>query len=150
MRVCHNLPAVVLQPVTSLGCSVAPSNFYLFVPLKKYLGGKQFALNTDLKQAVTCWLQTLGTDFYYTGIQALVPWYKKISMVPTWRSGVYHLLHMFIQYNEVRTNFSAAECLLLYSYKLPCNIQHPTVQIPQCMYTHAPPSHTHTRTYVDV
>ena len=149
MRVCHNLPAVVLQLVTRPGCSVAPSNFYFFVPLKKYLGGKQFALNTDLKEAVTCWLETLDTDFCYTGIQGLVPWYKQISVVPTWRSGVYHLLHMFIQYSEVRTNFSAAEFLLLYSYKLPCNIQHPTVQIPQCLCTHAPPpTHTHTHAHI--
>ena len=125
VRVCHNLPAVVLQPVMSLGCSVAPSNLYLFGLLKKYLAGKQFAINTDLKQAVTCWLQTLDTDFRCTGIQTLVPWYKQISVVPTWRSGVYHLLHMFIQYSEVRTNFSAAECLLLYSCKLSCNIQYP-------------------------
>jgi len=39
VRVCHNLPAVVLQPVTSSCCSVVPSNLYLFVPIKKYLAG---------------------------------------------------------------------------------------------------------------
>jgi hypothetical protein len=125
VRVCHNLPPVVLQPVTSPGCSVTPSNFHLFGPLKKYLCGKQFTINTDLKQAVTCWLQTLGTDFCCNGTQTLIPWYKQISVVPTGRSGVYHLLHMFIQYSAVRTNFSAAECLLLYSSKLSCNIQYP-------------------------
>jgi hypothetical protein len=123
VTMCHNLPAVVLQLVTSPGCSVAPNNLYLFGPLKKYLGGKQFAINTDLKQAVTCCLQTLGTDICYRGIQALIPWYKQISMVPTGRSGVYHLLHMFSEYSEVRTNFSATECLLLYYCKLSCNVQ---------------------------
>ena len=77
VRVCHNLPTVLLQPVASLGCSVATSNLCFFVSLKTYLCGKQFAINTDLKQAVTCWLQTLGTDFCCTGIQTLVPWYNK-------------------------------------------------------------------------
>ena len=77
VRVCHNLPAVVLQPVVSPGCSVAPSNLYLFIPLKKHLGGKQFAINTDLKQGVTCCLQTLGTDFCCTGMLVFVPWCNK-------------------------------------------------------------------------
>ena len=56
VRVGENRPAVVLKPVTSPGCSVALNNSYLFVPLKKYLSGKQFTVNTDLKLAVTCWL----------------------------------------------------------------------------------------------
>jgi hypothetical protein len=74
VRVCHNLPAAVLQPVTSPGCSVAPSDFYLFGPLKKYLAGEQFEISTNLKQAVICCLQTLGTNFCCNQIQTLVPW----------------------------------------------------------------------------
>ena len=146
-RMCHNLPAVAIQPVTSLVCSVTPTNFNLFGSHKKYLAGKQFAVNNDLKQTVTCWLQTLRTDLCYPGIQALVPWYKQISVVLMLRSGVYLLLPMFIQYSEVRTNFSAAKCLLRYSFKIPCNIQHPTLHIRQSMCTPPPPSHTHTHTH---
>jgi hypothetical protein len=71
VRVCHNLPAVVLHLVTSPGCSAVPNSLYLFGSHKKHLAGKQFAVNTDLKQAVTCWLQTLGTDFCCTGNK---PW----------------------------------------------------------------------------
>jgi hypothetical protein len=146
VRVCHNLPAVVLQPVVSPGCSVAPSNLYLFIPLKKHLGGKQFAINTDLKQGVTCCLQTLGTDFCCTGIQTLVPWYKQTSVVPTLRSGVYHLLHIFIQYSEVRINLPAAECLLLFPVNF-LAIQYPPQQIPKCMCHPFNPPPTH---HVDV
>ena len=147
MRLVHNFPAVVLHPVTIPGCSVVPNNFHLFVSIKKYLCGKQFAIKTDLKQAVTCWLQALGTDFCCNGIQTFVPWYKYISVVPTGRSGVYHLLHVFTQYSEVRTNFSAAECLLLYFSKLPYNIQYPTMHTPHCTFTPSPPSPPHTHTH---
>jgi hypothetical protein len=79
VRVVHNLPAVAIQPVTILVCSAVPSDFHLFGLHKKYLAGKQFAINTDLKQGVTCWLQTLGTDFCYIGIQALKPWYRSLN-----------------------------------------------------------------------
>jgi hypothetical protein len=36
------------------------------------MADKRFAADADVKQAVT-WLQTLDTDFFYAGIQALVP-----------------------------------------------------------------------------
>jgi len=36
------------------------------------LTGKQFAANTDVKQAVTSSLQTPDTGFFYTLIQTLV------------------------------------------------------------------------------
>jgi len=145
VRVVHNLPVVAIQQFTSLRCNVAPSDFNVFVTHMKHLAGKQFAVNTDLKQAVTFWLQTLGTDFCYTGIQNLVSWYKKISVVPTWRSGVYHLLHMFIQYSEVRTNFSAAECLFLYSSNFLVIF---STQLCTLHRTCAHPSHTHTHTHM--
>jgi hypothetical protein len=68
VRVVHNLPAVAIQPVTIPVCSAVPRDFHLFGLHKNYVAGKQFAVNTDLKQTVTCWLQTLGTDFCYIGI----------------------------------------------------------------------------------
>jgi hypothetical protein len=34
--------------------------------LKKHLDDKQFATDANMQQAVTSWLQTLDTDFFYT------------------------------------------------------------------------------------
>jgi hypothetical protein len=42
----------------------------IFGPLKKYLAGKRFPRDADVKQVIT-WLQTLDIDFLYAGIQAL-------------------------------------------------------------------------------
>jgi hypothetical protein len=54
-----------------------PSDFHIFEPCK-HLADKQFATDTNMKQAVT-WLHTFDTDFHYATIQALVPyWEKKI------------------------------------------------------------------------
>jgi hypothetical protein len=52
---------------------MGPSDFNFFGPLKEHLTGKRLATDTDMKQAVTSWLQTLDTDFFCMGIQALVP-----------------------------------------------------------------------------
>jgi hypothetical protein len=56
-------------------CSLdlAHSVFHIFVPFKKHLAGKQFTIDSDVKQAVTSWLQTLHPNFFCTNIQALVP-----------------------------------------------------------------------------
>jgi hypothetical protein len=37
----------------------------MFRPLEKHVEGKLFTTDADVKQAVTCWLQTLDTDFFY-------------------------------------------------------------------------------------
>jgi hypothetical protein len=40
--------------------------------LKKHLGGRRFAADGEVQQAVMSWLQVLDTDFFYAGIDALV------------------------------------------------------------------------------
>jgi hypothetical protein len=40
--------------------------------LKKHLGGRRFATDGEVQQAVMYWLQALDTDFFYAGIDALV------------------------------------------------------------------------------
>jgi hypothetical protein len=40
--------------------------------LKKHLGGRRFATDGEVQQAVMSWLQALATDFFYAGINALV------------------------------------------------------------------------------
>jgi hypothetical protein len=51
---------------------LAPSDFHLFGPLKKHLGGRRFATDGKVQQTVMSWLQALDTDFLYAGIDALV------------------------------------------------------------------------------
>jgi hypothetical protein len=46
----------------------APSDFNLFGLLKKHQAGKNFAADANIKQAVTSWLQTLDSSFFYAGI----------------------------------------------------------------------------------
>ena len=56
---------------------LAPSDFYLFLHLKKFLGGKRFDDEDDLKDAVQKWLTLHTAAFYEEGIQKLVPHYDK-------------------------------------------------------------------------
>jgi len=56
---------------------LAPSDFYLFLHLKKFLGGKRFDDDDDLKDAVQKWLTLHTAAFYEEGIQKLVPHYDK-------------------------------------------------------------------------
>ena len=55
---------------------LAPSDFHLFLHLKKFLGSNQFDDN-DLKDAVQKWLTLQVAAFYEEGIQKLVPHYDK-------------------------------------------------------------------------
>jgi hypothetical protein len=50
---------------------LAPSDFNLFGPLKKHLGGRRFATDGEVQQAVMSWRQALDTDFFYDG---KMPW----------------------------------------------------------------------------
>jgi len=56
---------------------LAPSYYHLFLHLKKFLGGKQFDDDDDLKDAVQKWLKSQVAAFYEEGIQKLVPRYDK-------------------------------------------------------------------------
>ena len=38
----------------------------------KLLPGEKFATDTDVKQAVTYWLQTLYDDFFYSATQSIL------------------------------------------------------------------------------
>jgi hypothetical protein len=52
--------------------NLARSDFLLFGPLNKHLGGRRFATYGEVQQAVMSWLQALDTDFFYAGVDALV------------------------------------------------------------------------------
>jgi histone-lysine N-methyltransferase SETMAR len=51
---------------------LAPSDFHLFGPLKKHLGGSRFSTDGEVQQAVMSWLQALDTDFFYAEMDTLV------------------------------------------------------------------------------
>ena len=56
---------------------LSPSDFRLFLHLKKFLGGKRFDDDDDLKDAVQKWLTSQAAAFYEEGIPKLVPRYDK-------------------------------------------------------------------------
>ena len=54
---------------------LSPSDFHLFLHLKKFLGGKRFDDDDDLEDAVQKCLTSQAAAFYEEGIQKLVPRY---------------------------------------------------------------------------
>jgi hypothetical protein len=103
--------------LTDLWLVMAPSNFHFFVPLK-HLAGKRFATHANMKQAVPSWLQTLGTNLYYSGTIALMLQWNKCFKRHRWLQEspmcisaihVPHTVHI-----EVRIKLLASECLLPY------------------------------------
>ena len=56
---------------------LATSDFHLFLHIKKFLDGKRFDDDDDLKDAVQQWLTSQAAAFYEEGIQKLVPRYNK-------------------------------------------------------------------------
>jgi len=56
---------------------LAPSDFHLYIHLKKFQGGKWLDDDNDLKDAVQKWLTSQVGAFYEEGIQNLVLRYDK-------------------------------------------------------------------------
>ena len=56
---------------------LAPSDFHLFLHLKKLLGGKRLDGDDDLKDTVQKWLTSKAAAFYEEDIQKLVSRYDK-------------------------------------------------------------------------
>ena len=52
---------------------LAPSDFRLFLHLKKHLTGKKFDDDDEVQEEVMTWFKGQATDFYDSGIQNLVP-----------------------------------------------------------------------------
>jgi len=56
---------------------LAPSDYHLFMHLKKWLASQSFEDHDRLKTGVTTWFKSLVADFFDTGIRKLVPRYQK-------------------------------------------------------------------------
>jgi hypothetical protein len=52
---------------------LGPNNFHLFLQLKKFLGGKRFDDDDNLKYAMQKWLTSQAAAFHEEGIHKLVP-----------------------------------------------------------------------------
>ena len=46
---------------------LAPSDYFLFRVMKKFLRGKRFSSDEDVKEAVTIWFQEQSRDFFSRG-----------------------------------------------------------------------------------
>jgi hypothetical protein len=60
---------------------LAPSDFHLFSKLKKFLGGRRFKSDEEVKDAVKERLNGLAAEVYDEGIQKLVTRYDKCMNV---------------------------------------------------------------------
>ena len=56
---------------------LGPRDYHLFLHIKKFLGGKLFDDDDDLKDVMGKWLTWQAAAFYEEGIQKLVPRYDK-------------------------------------------------------------------------
>ena len=56
---------------------LAPSDYHLFLHMKRFLAGKQFHSDAEVETTVNNWLQQQAVDVFDTGIQKLVTRYNK-------------------------------------------------------------------------
>ena len=64
-------------PHPSYSLDLAPSDYHLFGPLKKHLGGKRFRNNEEVIQDVQEWLHWQPKDFFLSGIHKLPDRWRK-------------------------------------------------------------------------
>jgi histone-lysine N-methyltransferase SETMAR len=66
-----------MNPPPPYSPDLAPSDFNLFLHLKKFLAGQRFNNDEDVKRTVQKWLSSQAATFYDEGIQKLVSRYDK-------------------------------------------------------------------------
>jgi len=63
---------------------LAPSDYFLFRDMKKFLWGKGFSSDEEVKEAVTTWFEEQSKDFFSKGIKSLQQkWAKCIGLLGT-------------------------------------------------------------------
>jgi len=64
---------------------LAPSDYRLFGPMKKMLGGQKFTSDTEVQSVVRQWLGQQPASFFASGIQKLVgTWHYGQIFERTW------------------------------------------------------------------
>jgi len=95
---------------------LAPSDFHLFLHLKKFLSGKRFDDDDDLKEAVLKWLTSQAAAFCEEGIQNLCPAKISASIMATnvWKNSLKNVEsdNNKILYETLIDFFTAKRCLL--------------------------------------
>jgi hypothetical protein len=56
---------------------LAPTDYYLFRPLKGHLRGHHYETDKTVQEAMQSWLQVAGTDFYCRGIFKILQCWQK-------------------------------------------------------------------------
>jgi len=102
---CMTMPGIIhptgqlfmaVHLITYGSVPILRSVIYLLLNPWEAPGWKVIAVDTDVKQVITSWLQKLDNSVF---ILEYKPWYYcgvngEMIVVPTLRSDVYHLLHM--------------------------------------------------------
>jgi histone-lysine N-methyltransferase SETMAR len=58
---------------------LAPSDYFLFRVMKKFLRGKRFSSDEEVQVAVTTWFEEQSKDFFFSrGIESLQPKWAKL------------------------------------------------------------------------
>jgi hypothetical protein len=61
------------------GPDLAPSDYFLFRVMKKFLRDKQFSSDEEVKEAVTIWFEEQSKDFFFSrGIKSLQQKWAKV------------------------------------------------------------------------
>jgi len=63
---------LAVLPHLTYSPDLAPSDYHLFGPMKKMLGGQKFASDTEVQSIVRQWLGQQPASFFASGIQKLV------------------------------------------------------------------------------
>jgi histone-lysine N-methyltransferase SETMAR len=85
---------------------LAPSDYHVFGPLKKFLAGQRIISNDDAKTTVRWWFRTQPAEFYNTGISRLVVrWDKCLNrggdcgkIVKGTKNTAYILISLYVYY----------------------------------------------------
>ena len=90
---------------------LAPSDFLLFLYLKKHLFGKMFDDGDEVKKEVMTWFKVQAADFYDSGIQKLVP--RLIKCLNN--AGDYFEIYSYVQ--AVHSQCRFCKLKMLYMFK---------------------------------
>ncbi|GFO31395.1 histone-lysine N-methyltransferase SETMAR [Plakobranchus ocellatus] len=76
-----NVTGLEFIPHLAHSPDLAPSDFHLFGPQKRHLGGKKFEDKDELIGEVRDWFSKLDANFFTQGIYSLLPrWQKCITL----------------------------------------------------------------------
>ncbi|GFS95969.1 uncharacterized protein TNCV_4277571 [Trichonephila clavipes] len=75
---CSHMARRTAAVLTELGSDLAPSDFHVFLHLKKYLSsGERFGNDEELKTSVTRWFHSQAAQYYHRVIQTLIARFDK-------------------------------------------------------------------------